>query len=147
MLDSSTFKTIVKHTPLVSIDLIVKKDNKVLLGKRLNKPAIGYYFTPGGRIFKNEKMKDAIARIAKEELGISSKVDVDFIGVFEHLYDDSIFEGISTHYINLAYELNVNTHTSLPYDQHDDYIWISIEELMNRNDVHDNVKLYFKKDK
>ena len=44
MLDDQTFKIVIKSTPLISIDLIVKKDNKVLLGKRINKPAQGYFF-------------------------------------------------------------------------------------------------------
>ena len=35
------FKTVVEHTPLVSVDLIVKNRNKILLGKRINKPAQG----------------------------------------------------------------------------------------------------------
>jgi len=44
MLDDYTFKTVIDSTPLVSIDILLKKDNKILLGKRLNKPAQGYFF-------------------------------------------------------------------------------------------------------
>ena len=54
------FKTIIDNTPLVSVDLIVKHKGKVLLGKRVNKPAQGYWFTLGGRIFKNESIQSAI---------------------------------------------------------------------------------------
>jgi len=44
MLDDQTFKTVVDSTPLVSIDILIKRISKVLLGKRINKPAQGYFF-------------------------------------------------------------------------------------------------------
>jgi hypothetical protein len=39
MLDDKKFKIVVDSAPLISIDILLKKDNKVLLGKRENKPA------------------------------------------------------------------------------------------------------------
>lgn len=45
MLDDQIFKTVIKCTPLISIDLIFKKGNKILLGRRVNKPAQGYFFS------------------------------------------------------------------------------------------------------
>jgi len=44
MLDDATFKTIIDSAPLISIDILLKKGGKVLLGKRVNKPAQGYFF-------------------------------------------------------------------------------------------------------
>ena len=44
MLDGQIFKTVVNLAPLVSIDILPKKDNKFLLGRRANKPAQGYFF-------------------------------------------------------------------------------------------------------
>jgi len=56
-LDDKKFLEIADLSPLVSIDLIVYNDkNKVLLGKRANRPAKDYWFVPGGRIRKNEKI-------------------------------------------------------------------------------------------
>jgi colanic acid biosynthesis protein WcaH len=56
MLDFALFKTIVEHTPLISIDLIVYNDESdVLLGKRVNPPAQNYYFVPRGRIYKERR--------------------------------------------------------------------------------------------
>ena len=51
-LTGDLFKTIIDNTPLVSVDLIVKCKGKILLGKRVNKPAQGYWFTLGGRVLK-----------------------------------------------------------------------------------------------
>lgn len=54
MLPDNLFSELVKYAPLVAIDLILEdKEKKIILGKRLNKPAQGYYFVPGGRIHKN----------------------------------------------------------------------------------------------
>ena len=146
-LTGDMFKTIIDNTPLVSVDLIVKHNGKVLLGKRVNKPAQGYWFTLGGRVLKNESIQSAIQRIGKLELGIIIDSSPKFIGVFEHLYDDSIFEDVSTHYVNLAYEIEVSGLEDLPEDQHNDYRWFGLEELIQSSEVHKYVKDYFTKQK
>lgn len=109
-LSDETFKSVIQHTPLISIDLIVRNEQgEVLLGKRVNAPAKGYWFVPGGRVRKNETLDDAFVRLVKEELGIESGVtraDAKFLGVFEHFYDDYVFgDDVSTHYIVLGYEI------------------------------------------
>jgi colanic acid biosynthesis protein WcaH len=146
MLDNQTFKTVVSSTPLISIDLLVKKDNKILLGKRINKPAQGYLFSIGGRVYKNESIQQATARIAKTELNIELKLTPKFAGVFEHFYNDGIYKGVSTHYINLAYEVDINNEMlNLPTEQHNEYQWLSIDELLKSKQVHKYVKDYFRK--
>jgi len=107
MLNDTTFKTIIDYAPLISIDILLKNDDKVLLGKRINKPAQGYFFSTGGRVHKNETITNAMARIAKNELNITVTLTPKFIGVFEHFYGDDIYKDISTHYVNLAYEYDV----------------------------------------
>ena len=142
-LEGEVFECVVANTPLVSVDLIVKNEGRVLLGKRVNKPAQGYWFTLGGRVFKDEMINSAIKRIAKVELGIDLTATPKFIGVFEHLYDDSIFDHVSTHYLNLGYELELSELSELPKEQHNDYRWFSVEELLESVEVHGYVKDYF----
>jgi colanic acid biosynthesis protein WcaH len=138
------FKTVVEHIPLISIDLIAMYQDKVLLGKRVNKPAFGFYFTTGGVVRKNESFKDAKKRIAKDELGIELNKDLKFLGVFEHFYDDSIFDGISTHYVNHGFLLELDEELDkIPKDQHSNYKWFTIEELLQSDEVHKYVKDYF----
>ena len=50
MLHDQIFKTVVDSAPLISIDILIKKGNKTLLGKRINKPAQAYFFSIGGRM-------------------------------------------------------------------------------------------------
>ena len=144
MLDDQIFKTVVDSAPLISIDILIKKGNKILLGKRINKPAQGYFFSIGGRINKNETIDNAMARVALNELNIELKSIPKFIGVFEHFYDDSIYENVPTHYVNIAYEYEVEEIPDLPNEQHSEYKWFTIGELLESNQVHKYTKDYFR---
>jgi len=144
MLDDQIFKTIVDSTPLVSIDILLNRNDKVLLGKRVNKPAQDYFFSVGGRINKNETISSAMNRIAKNELNIELKTTPRLVGVFEHFYDDSIYKGVSTHYVNLAYEYQVKEIIDLPTEQHSEYKWFTVDELLESNQVHSYTKDYFR---
>ena len=144
MLDDITFSLIIDSAPLISIDILARKNNKVLLGKRVNKPAQGYYFSTGGRINKNESIDNAMARVALNELNIELKSIPKFIGVFEHFYDDSIYENVSTHYVNIAYEYEVEEIPDLPTEQHSEYKWFTIDELLKSKQVHKYTKDYFR---
>ena len=135
MLDDQIFKTVVDSAPLISIDILIKKDNKVLLGRRVNKPAQGYFFSIGGRINKNESIDNAMARVALNELNIELKSAPKFIGVFEHFYDDSMYENVSTHYVNIAYEYEMEETPDLPTEQHSEYQWFTIDELLESKQV------------
>ncbi|MGB0217555.1 MAG: GDP-mannose mannosyl hydrolase [Alteromonas oceani] len=145
-LSESTFQTIIGATPLVSIDLIVKNARgEVLLGYRTNRPAQGYWFVPGGRVQKNERLDKAFLRLTEAELGVAiERSAATFMGVFEHLYDDSAFdEAVSTHYVVLGYELELDISLdALPKEQHNQYGWMTPKELLNRDDVHVHTKWY-----
>ncbi|WP_180042664.1 GDP-mannose mannosyl hydrolase [Acinetobacter sp. YH16039] len=150
-LPDETFKSVIQHTPLISIDLIVRnEDGEVLLGKRVNAPAKGYWFVPGGRVRKNETLDDAFVRLVKEELGIESgitRADAKFLGVYEHFYDDCVFgDDIGTHYIVLGYEIQLVEITVLKgsIKQHSCYKWWCIPDFLKSKDIHDFTKKYFK---
>ncbi len=148
LLDSDTFRQIVAGTPLISIDLIVYNElGQVLLGQRLNRPAQGYWFVPGGRIRKDERLAEAFLRLTRDELGYPLPLSsASFLGPFEHFYSDN-FSGsdFSTHYVVLGFEVTLNTCvlSQLPSEQHDAYNWFDIDELMQSDVVHPHTKLYF----
>ncbi|HHS93703.1 MAG TPA: GDP-mannose mannosyl hydrolase [Campylobacterales bacterium] len=149
-LNSHLFSSIIEHTPLISIDLIIKNlKGEILLGKRVNAPAKGAWFVPGGRIYKDEKLQDAFLRITQEELGVQfSLSSSDFLGVYEHMYEENVFNNdFSTHYVVLGFELELEKELKLNTLQHDNYQWLTIDALFEHQDVHDNVKDYFKKNK
>ncbi|WP_411388128.1 GDP-mannose mannosyl hydrolase [Pseudomonas sp. MPB23] len=150
-LDLPTFNTVVTSTPLVAIDLVVRNSrNEVLLGLRLNRPAYGYWFVPGGRIQKNERLDDAFRRIARDELGQPfERANARLLGVFEHFYDDSVFAnagfGPDTHYVVLCYCLELADDETLqpPTEQHQQFHWWPQDELRISPRVHENTRAYF----
>jgi colanic acid biosynthesis protein WcaH len=150
-LEDGHFAQVVKYAPLISIDLVVKnRRGEVLLGRRTNEPAQGYWFVPGGRIYKNENIADAFRRIVSSETGHDFSVEeAVFLGVYEHFYSNSfVSPDISTHYVVLCYELTFDFSIELlPRAQHNDYKIVPIEALLQESSVHPNVKLYFKESK
>lgn len=147
MLPLDSFSQVVESTPLISIDLVVESENKkILLGKRNNRPAKGYWFVPGGRVYKNENLIDAFSRLLRDELGLSSEtIKSDFLGVYQHFYNDSfVSEAISTHYIVLAYRISLPTILDdLPCEQHSEYRWFDKQHILLNDKVHKHSKWYF----
>lgn len=146
LLEDPIFAGVIAATPLVSIDLIVwNKSAEVLLGKRQNRPAMGYWFVPGGRIRKNERLRDALKRIALGELGFTATAG-KLLGAFDHFYDDNTFgtPGFGTHYVALGYELKMSADTPIIQDaQHTEFKWWNVDALLLSDAVHPNTKLYF----
>jgi len=142
------FLEVVERTPLVSIDLIVRRgDGQVLLGRRTNEPAKGCWFVPGGRIHKNERLADAFRRICEAELGkLFAITDAEFLGVFAHLYHTNFAEkpGTGTHYIVLAYQLLADDLPErLPADQHGEFDWFDVQRILKTDAIHENTRAYF----
>jgi colanic acid biosynthesis protein WcaH len=146
MIEDDEFMRVVKNAPLVSLDLVVRSgNNELLMGMRVNEPAAGTWFVPGGRIRKDESIEDAFLRITKAELGKSYPIDqARLLGAFTHKYQTNFahIPGISTHYVVLAYELQVDINLKqLPTDQHSEYRWVS--ENGDLAKVHPNARAYF----
>lgn len=150
-LDLPTFQTVVASTPLVAIDLVVRNSRgEVLLGLRVNRPAFGFWFVPGGRIRKNESLDSAFRRITGEELGRTfERANARLLGVYEHFYDDGVFanagSGPDTHYVVLGYCLDLEDGQTLllPTEQHQQYRWWPQDELRFSPRVHENSRAYF----
>jgi len=64
-LADSEFANAVNALPLVSVDLVVvNPTGQILLGLRRNAPARHWWFTPGGRVRKNEPLSACLRRVA-----------------------------------------------------------------------------------
>lgn len=144
--DDAAFLDIIRHTPLVSIDLIIRNaQDQILLGLRRNRPAQGYWFVPGGRIHKDETLAQAQARISRVETG-AELTGGQLIGVFEHLYEDNTFEapGVGTHYVTMGVLLDwPASRAPSGDDQHQGFRWASVAELLADEQVHPNTRRFF----
>jgi len=87
-LSNEEFAFVVRHTPLVSFDIIIRNaDENVLVGLRTNERAKGMYFVPGGIVRKNETLANAFGRILESETGLRASLsEAKFIGVYEHIF-------------------------------------------------------------
>lgn len=149
-LPAETFRTVVAATPLVSIDLVVQNAcGEVLLGERLNRPARGYWFVPGGRILKNEGLDTAFRRLTLAELDQAfERQNAQLLGIYEHFYSDSVFGAApdepDTHYVVVAYWIALPEGHVLtpPRVQHGRYRWWPLTEAQASAEIHDNTRAY-----
>jgi colanic acid biosynthesis protein WcaH len=148
-LNHADLSAVVRMSPIVSIDLIIRDGkNRVLLGLRNNEPARGFFFVPGGRVWKDERLQDAFARILKDETNcVGTFGEARFLGVYEHFYASNRFgePGYGSHYVALAYEIKLTNILKLRSDaQHSEYCWWDEADLVASCRVHENTKAYFR---
>jgi colanic acid biosynthesis protein WcaH len=145
--------------PLVSLDFCLLRPGdagaagpELLLGLRNNRPAQGWWFTPGGRIRKNELLTSASTRIALDELGLPATAlpRARLMGAWDHGYPDSAFDpAVSTHYVNLPHWLALCADEAAalalphgPDQQHTRWQWLPLEQAARDESVHPYVRIY-----
>ena len=112
--------TIVRNVPIVSVDLLVRTPDGVLLVERTNRPAKGEWFVPGGRVRKGERLVEAVHRVAREELGVEVGIE-GRLGAYEHLYDDADVDGAGgKHYLANGFLVHTDATKFDLDDQHGD---------------------------
>lgn len=105
---------------------------KTLLFRRDNEPARGEYFAMGGRIWKNERIKDAAVRKCREELELvidSSKLVGPYVG--EEIWTTSAFPNIGYHALPIFffYEVSDDLLEHLHFDsQHSAARWFAAND-------------------
>ena len=151
-LSEEIWKTCVDSIPIFGIDMIIfSQEHGVLMGRRINNPAKGKLFVPGGRVYKNEDMIDAFNRILLTETGLTFSFDKTFsIGLYEHFYNNTYWSTTecSTHYIIEARLIEIDQENiKLKIDlnaQHSSLKWISLEDFQS-NAIHSYSKIYLHK--
>lgn len=87
--------------PTVVVEAIVKCKDGILLGKRNTEPFKGLWHFTGGFVHYNEKLSDAVKRVAKRETGADVEI-TKMLGVYEYINDDP-----RGHIIALAYLVRI----------------------------------------
>jgi len=116
-LTNKAYDLLRKTTPFCNIDLIIKNNNKFLLGKRIIKHYTNYWSLPGGRIMRGEKIQNGIKRIAFEECSCYISKP-KFIGVYENVTK-------YRHDINLTFAVLYVKGNMKPDLQHSQLKWFS----------------------
>ena len=145
MLRKKEYLEVIQKTTLTSVDCIILHNHKLLLGYRNNQPAKDFYFTPGGRTGKLEKIEDALNRVAQDECGIDlSPVSPQLLGVYDHIYENNFSnQDFGTHYVVSAFLIELKNFPDLKHDsQHSEFIWEDINNVESNPNIHPNVKRY-----
>lgn len=112
---------ILESVPIPCVDVVVMCGGEFLLGKRVNKPSQGEWSVFGGRVLKNETVKEAMVRKIKTEIGLEvQESDLEFLTYGETIYDNSNIEGVAAHTVNLAFKLECNEKPKIKFDLSED---------------------------
>ena len=140
-------------TQLVSIDLLIFFQNRLLVGKRSNNPARGSLFVPGGKVYKNEYLSEGLERISKQEIGFPLHTSqLRLKGLYDHIYENNFQDdSCGTHYVTIAcqFELPLSQKEKISIiedsmlEQHHHIEWLQTEDVLDHPKIHDNVKSYF----
>lgn len=131
-IDKDLYVKILDSVPIATVDIVIlnKKKDKVLLFKRSNNPLKGVYYTPGGRINKNEPINNAVVRKMKEELDLDLNLNnLKYLGIIEEFFEKSSFENIKVHCINVVYSYILEDNIEINLDQqHENYNWFDVKD-------------------
>lgn len=68
-------------TPLLTVDIVIIYNEKLVLIRRKNPPYKNYFALPGGFVEVGEKVEEAAVREAKEETGLDISI-IKLLGVY-----------------------------------------------------------------
>ncbi|MCX6738574.1 MAG: NUDIX domain-containing protein, partial [Candidatus Parcubacteria bacterium] len=130
---SELYIEMMNHLPICCVDIMIfnTEKTKILLCKRSNEPLKGEYFSPGGRLLKNEELKAGAVRQAKRELGIKiNPKQVIFGGIISEIYPNSAFgKDIGYHAVVIYFGYVATKNTNIILDnQHSDYKWFDVSD-------------------
>jgi colanic acid biosynthesis protein WcaH len=115
MIEEELYKKIVDAVPLLTVDVIVKHDNKYVLVKRDNDPLKGFWWVCGGRVLKGESIWEAAMRKVKED--IDCNVDsLELIGIYEDSYAESAF-GVPTATTSIVFTATIDNYSGQLFEK------------------------------
>ncbi|MBI4021604.1 MAG: NUDIX hydrolase [Candidatus Aenigmarchaeota archaeon] len=120
------YRDILEFAPNACVDVVIMHQDRVLMVYREREPAKHQWWFPGGRIYKNELLEDAIIRKAREEVGLDVRV-VRKVGVYETLFPQAALPEVKSgaHTINIAFlAAPLTRQPEVVLDQdHSSFVW------------------------
>lgn len=120
------YKKMLENMPVCCVDLVVRRNSKVLLVFRTNEPAKNKWWLPGGRVYKRETLEQAAVRKVREEAGLKVRV-VRKIGAYETIFDKGPFAELKTgvHNVNVCFVVDAVDDSDIRLDKtSSNYRWI-----------------------
>jgi 8-oxo-dGTP diphosphatase len=88
--------------PRVGVGVIIRRDNKVLLGKRKGAHGVGTWSFPGGKLDLWETPEECAVREVDEETGLKIK------NLKKSIYTNDVFREVGKHYVTLFFTADYN---------------------------------------
>ncbi|MGD6810776.1 MAG: NUDIX domain-containing protein [Candidatus Bathyarchaeia archaeon] len=120
-LPTELYNQITKCLPIVSVEAVIVIDNALLLLKRNNEPAKNKWWFPGGRIRRNESLKEALRREIKEETGLEIS-QYKLIDVYSRVFPER-------HDITIAYLCRCKDGKITLDDEHSEYTFFDYTNM------------------
>lgn len=124
LIPKKEYKRILEIMPIITVDGIIMHNGKFLLLKRANKPLQGRYWTPGGRVYKGERLSEAFKRKMKEETGLNVRI-ISFVGFYEDFYKDNNLDIDMVHTLSAVFLAEVDSYKIKMDSQSTDYKWVN----------------------
>lgn len=111
--------------PKVGVSVIIKRDGKVLIGKRKASHGTGTWAFPGGHLEYGESWEDCAKREVAEEVGIAIR-NVQFAAV-----TNDIFQKEEKHYITIFVTCDYESGEVkvMEPEKCEEWLWMSWEKL------------------
>ena len=143
MIPKEKLNLFASYLPILSIDLLVRYNNKFLLVRRNNYPAKNKFCFVGGIIQKGEKIKGGMKRILKRELNITAD-NFKFL-TYKQFDFPKDFSNLRTKvsYLSLCHEISLNKSQILKIKtncENKKIVYLSKKELILKKDVLNQVK-------
>jgi len=84
-----------EKVPRIGVGVVIRKDNKILLGKRKNAHGTGSWCPPGGHLEFMESIEDCARRETMEEVGLKIK------NTQKAVYTEDFFKEEDKHYLTM----------------------------------------------
>lgn len=122
------YTRILEVLPILCVDCVIIHDARCLLLKRLQEPAKGQYWFPGGRVFKGEQIKDAALRKAREEVSLECAFE-GTLSIEETLFTQQGDMPFDLHTVNVCCRLSVQNLDTFTLDpSHDGCAWVDANQ-------------------
>ena len=131
IIPSKEYSRILEYVPLACVDVVIVKNKKVLLIQRNASGSFkNQWWLPGGRIHKNESLKDAVHRKVFEETGLRVTIKHQ-LGSYEAFDKKTSQEGVKsgTHTIATVFIVELVGSDEIKLDKsHNGYKWVEVIE-------------------
>lgn len=134
-----------KWMPIICVDCVISVEGKILLVKRKQEPMKGSWWFPGGRLYRGERLYQAVDRIVREEISVDLSSSPVLLGHDETEFEaDPFGHNQGTHTVNFVYASRATTLSIMRIildDNHIAHSTFTFEEIY-RSNMHPYVKRF-----